>query len=662
MFNKILIANRGEIVIRIHRTAQRLGIQSVGVFSDADKYAKHVAVCDESVLIGGAPPAESYLAVDRIIDACRQTGAEAVHPGYGFLSQNPMFAQQLEDKGITFIGPTAEAMTIMGDKIAASKLAEAAGVPTVPGHREAIKSPADAVKIAQSIGLPVMLKAAVGGGGKGIHLAHTEDEVRDGFRLATSEADTAFGDSRVFIEKFIAKPRHIEIQVLGDQFGNIIHLGERECSIQRRHQKIIEESPSVVVNAETRQAMGEAAVALAGAANYTSAGTVEFMVDRAGNYYFLEMNTRLQVEHAVTEFVTGLDLVEWMIRIAAGERLSVRQEDIELRGWSVEARVYAEDPYHDFMPSTGRIVRYETPQESPNVRVDDGAYEGGEITRFYDPMIAKVVTWDRDRSRAIWKMRMALDEFYIQGISHNLAFLTAIMANPRFLEGELSTNFIAAEYPDGFSPTPLHTQHCGVIIGAAILTHLRYLQRATHTSGQVPGYQMRLPADWTVVIDDTFHPVKVEEMGEEGFDVTCEGHVLAVRSNWQVGEPVLRCTINAQPQRFTVEQKGLGYLIYHLGAESKVNVYSTLVAHMLRKLPQKQPPDMSMYFVSPMPGLLRSVAVKEGEEVAPGKELCVVEAMKMENILRAERSGRIAKIRARPGDALTVGQVVLEFE
>ena len=660
MFDKILIASRGEIAIRIHRTAKRLGIETVGIFSDADRDASHVAVCDESVWIGGAPAAESYLAVERIISACQQTGAKAVHPGYGFLAENPTFARQLEEEGITFIGPTSEMIATMGDKIAAAKLAEATGIPVVPGYREAVDSGENAVVIARDLGFPVMLKAVVGGGGKGIHLAHTEDEVRDGFRLATSEANSAFGDSRVLVEKFIEEPRHIEFQVLGDQHGNIIHLGERECSIQRRHQKIIEESPSPLLDQATRREMGEAAVALARSVNYSSAGTVEFMVDQHHNYYFLEMNTRLQVEHPVTELVTGLDLVEWMIRIAAGERLTMRQEDIRSRGWSIETRVYAEDPYHGFMPSTGRLRKYRTPLESPYVRVDDGAYEGSEISRYYDPLIAKVITWDRDRSKAIWQMRIALDEFYIQGIRHNLDFLSGVLANPRFLKGQFSTGFIAAEYPHGFRPSPMKEEDCGAIISAAVLMHLRYLQRATQTSDRIPGYHVSLPEDWEVLVNKNFIPVKAQAMGD-GFDVKINDQTLAVRSDWQVGEPVLRCAINAQPRRFTVERKGLGYIIKHLGAEVEAQVHTTLAARMLRMLPPKQPPDLSMYLVSPMPGLLRSMAVREGEDVAPGKELCIVEAMKMENILRAERSGKVAKIRVRPGDVLTIGQIILEY-
>jgi propionyl-CoA carboxylase alpha chain len=407
--------------------------------------------------------------------------------------------------------------------------------------------------------------------------------------------------------------------------------------------------------------MGEAAVALARSINYTSAGTIEFMVDQQHNYYFLEMNTRLQVEHPVTEFVTASDLVEWMIRIAAGEPLTLRQEDIRPRGWSIEARVYAEDPYHGFMPSTGRLIKYRTPLESPHVRIDDGFYEGGEITRYYDPLIAKVITWDRDRSKAIRHMRMALDEFYIQGIRHNLNFLSALLANPRFLEGQFNTHFIDAEYPEGFRPAPLDEQDRGAIVGAAMLMHLRYLQRAAQTSDRIPGYRVHLPKDWVVVVNDQFFPVKAQAMGD-GFDVRFDSQTLAVRSDWQVGEPVLRCTLNAQPKRFTVERKGLGYIIKHLGAEVEAQVYTTLAASMVQMLPPKQPPDMSMYLVSPMPGLLRSVAVREGEEVAPGKELCIVEAMKMENILRAERSGKIAKIRVRPGDVLTIGQIILEFD
>jgi propionyl-CoA carboxylase alpha chain len=662
MFQKILIANRGEIALRIHRTASRLGIPTVAVYSDADRFGLHTRICDEAVRIGPGPAAESYLLIDNILAACRQSGADAVHPGYGFLSENAAFARRLQEEGIHFIGPSPEAIAAMGDKIEANRTALGVGLPTVPGHWDPITDGDAAVQIAKGIGLPVMLKAAAGGGGKGIRVAFTEQEVQEGFRVATSEARNSFADERVFIEKFIEEPRHIEIQVLGDRHGQVIHLAERECSIQRRHQKVIEEAPSAFLDEATREAMGSAAVALAKAVGFSTAGTVEFIVDQQRNFYFLEMNTRLQVEHAVTELITGLDLVEWMIRIAEGERLTIEQEEVQLRGWAVEARVYAEDPNRSFLPSTGRLVRYRTPTEDADVRVDNGVFEGGEISRFYDPMIAKVSTWGLDRGQAVRRMRMALDEFYIQGVSHNIAFLTALLANPRFLQGRLSTNFIPTEYPEGFSPAPLEPGDLNAIIGAGALMHLRYMQRAAQTSGQMPSYRFRIPDEWEVVVNGEFYPVAIQAM-TEGFDITCNGgQVIAVRSNWQVGEPVLRCTVNAIPNSFKVERDGLGYILYHLGAEVRVLVRTRTAARLARLMPVKVPPDMSMYLLSPMPGLLRSIAVSEGQSLESGAELCVVEAMKMENVLRASRPVKIAHLRARPGDILTVGQVILEYE
>jgi len=662
MFKKILIANRGEIAIRIHRTANRMGIPTVAVYSDADRYGRHVSICDEAVRIGPGPANESYLVVDNLIKACRETGADAVHPGYGFLSEKAHFAQRLKEEGIVFIGPTPEAIAAMGDKIEANRTAKDAGLPTVPGHWDPIPDADAALEIAQRIGLPVMLKAAAGGGGKGIRVAFTEQEVKEGFRVATSEARNSFADERVFIEKFIEEPRHIEIQVLGDTYGHAIHLAERECSIQRRHQKVIEEAPSAFLDEATREAMGSAAVALAKTVGFSTAGTVEFIVDQRRNFYFLEMNTRLQVEHAVTEMITGLDLVEWMIRIADGEELTISQEDVRLHGWAVETRVYAEDPNRGFMPSTGRLTRYRTPAEEADVRVDNGVFEGGEISRFYDPMIAKVSTWGADREKAVQRMRMALDEFYIQGVSHNIAFLTALLANPRFLEGRLSTNFIPSEYPEGFTPAPLEPKDLNAIIGAATLMHLRYMERAARTSEQLPSYRFHIPEEWEVLVDGDFYPVTIQAMAE-GFDITREnGQIIAVRSDWQVGDPVLGCTVNAHPERFKVEPEGLGYVLYHLGAEVHVRVYTRTAARLARLMPVKVPPDMSMYLLSPMPGLLRSIAVSEGQSLDSGAELCVVEAMKMENILRTPRAVKIANLRARPGDILTVGQVILEYE
>ncbi len=666
MFKKILIANRGEIACRIARTARKMGIPTVAVYSDADKYGRHVRACDEAVYLGGSAARDSYLVIDKVVSACRRIGADAVHPGYGFLSENAEFARALEEAGITFIAPNPQVIKLMGDKIQANRAAQEAGVPTVPGHWDSIPSVDEAVRIGSEIGFPVMLKAAAGGGGKGIRVAHDAAELREAFRVATSEAKSAFGDDRVFIEKFIEQPRHIEIQILGDKHGNVIHLDERECSIQRRHQKVIEEAPSPFIDSATRREMGMRAVSLAKACGYDSAGTCEFIVDQRRNFYFLEMNTRLQVEHSVTEFTHDIDLVEWMIRIAAGEPLTLRQEQIAPHGWSVEARIYAEDPNRKFLPSTGRLVRYREPQESDEIRVDSGVYEGGEISMFYDPMIAKVTTWGRDRDSAIALMRRALDEFYIKGVHHNIAFLTALMANPRFLQGRLSTAFIAEEYPDGFSPTPLAKEDVDEIIAIVMLMHLRYLYRAKGVSGQMPGYGRKIDPDWVAVIDGNYYPVTVEAHigrgSEEGFDISREGHLLSIRSDWQIGEPVMRCTINGAPHSVKVEREGIGYRLYHMGAQVNVMVYTRRVAELAKMMPERQPPDMSKYLVSPMPGLLQSLAVAAGEKVDSGDELAIVQAMKMENILRALRPGRVVKLHAQPGDTLTVGQIILEFE
>jgi propionyl-CoA carboxylase alpha chain len=666
MFKKILIANRGEIVLRINRTAQRMGIRTVAVYSDADKYSLHAQVCNEAVHVGPSPANESYLAMDAIIEACKQSGADAVHPGYGFLSENAKFARALADNGITFIGPGAEVIAMMGDKITANRAADKAGVPTVPGHWDPLTDADAAVSIAGDIGLPVMLKAAAGGGGKGIRIARDEKALREAFRLASSEARSSFGDDRVFIEKFIEHPRHIEIQVLGDSHGHVIHLGERECSIQRRHQKVIEEAPSPIVDAAMREDMGSRAVALAKSVGYSSAGTCEFIVDQEKNYYFLEMNTRLQVEHSVTEFTTGVDLVEWMIRIAAGERLTISQRDVKMSGWAVEARVYAEDPNRNFMPSVGRLVRYRTPEESQQVRVDSGVYEGGEISHFYDPMIAKVTTWDVNRSSAITRMRRALDEFYIKGVGHNIAFLTALMANPRFLEGRLTTNFIDEEYPEGFSPAPLEEKELEAVLAAAILMHLRYLHRAARITGAMPGYRRQMARDWVVVVDGQHVPVSVEQdatrSAEEGFDIFLDRRIVSIHSDWQINDPVMRCTVNAVPQRFKVERAGLGYRLYHLGSEISVTVYRKEVAELVKLMPKRKAADMSKYVVSPMPGLLRSLAREPGEKVGAGDEIAVVEAMKMENIIRSTTPGVIARFHAQAGEIVKVGQIIAEFE
>jgi propionyl-CoA carboxylase alpha chain len=666
VFNKILIANRGEIALRINRTAQRMGIRTVAVYSDADKYSPHVSACDEAVRIGPPPVKESYLAVEALLAACRQTGADAVHPGYGFLSENAEFASALAAEGIAFIGPQVEAIRLMGDKIAANRQAREAGVPTIPGHWEMIPSADEAVRIGREIGYPVMLKAAAGGGGKGMRIARSDADLKEAFRVASSEARTAFGDDRVFIEKFIENPRHIEIQILADRYGNTLYLGERECSIQRRHQKVIEEAPSPFVTPELRRDMGERSVALAKSVNYQSAGTVEYVTDPSGQFFFLEMNTRLQVEHSVTEFTTGLDLVEWMIRIAAGEPLDIAQGDVVQSGWSIEARIYAEDPNRGFLPSTGRLVRYRAPEDDRGLRVDSGVYEGAEISMFYDPMIAKVTTWERDRPAAIEAMRRALDDVYIKGVRHNVEFLAALMANPRFLAGDFSTRFIEQEYPDGFVPAPIDPRDMNDIIAVAALMHLRYVYRGSRISGQMPSYGKRIPMEWMAVVNGEFYPVTVtpprQDSSEEGFDLHINDHSIVIRSTWQIGDPVLDCTINAKPRAFTVERNGLGYRLHHLGAEIDVRVYRGDVAELARMMPKRKAPDLSKFLMSPMPGQLRSLAVSEGEKVNAGDELAIVEAMKMENALKAGQAAVIGKVHAKPGDVLSVGQVILEFE
>ncbi len=665
MIKKILIANRGEIVLRINDTAQRMGIPTVAVYSDADKYGMHVGACDEAIHIGPPPATESYLVIDKIIAACRETGADAVHPGYGFLSQNAKFAKALADAGITFIGPDPDVTALMGDKLQSTQKAKEAGVPVIPSHLEALRDAEQAAKIAKEIGYPIMLKASAGGGGKGIRIVREESELESALRSTKSEAITSFDDDRVFVQKFIADPRHIEIQVLGDKHGNVIHLGERECSIQRRHQKVIEEAPAVVVDDDLRARMGDSAVALAQSVGYNSAGTVELMLDGDGNFYFLEMNTRLQVEHSVTEFVTGVDIVEWMIRIAAGERLAIQQKDVRIQGWAVEARVYAEDPNRNFMPSTGRIVRYRSPEEGPRVRVDNGVYEGGEVSMFYDPMIAKITTYDRDRDSAVALLRRSLDEFYIKGVLHNLAFLSALTANPRFQSGDLTTNFIEEEYPRGFSPVPLDERETDAIVAAATLMHLRYLYRASRTTGVMPGYPRIVPTEVVVEIDGEQYPVTAKPVAggpDEGFDIDTGNQLLSVHSDWRIGDPVLRATMNNVPQRFKVERSGLGYRLYHMGAEIDVIVYRKRVAEFAKLMPERKPRDMSKYVQAPMPGMLRALAVEEGDSVSPGSELGTLEAMKMENILKASRFGRIAKLHAAAGDTVAVGQIIAEFE
>jgi propionyl-CoA carboxylase alpha chain len=660
MFSKILIANRGEIACRVIRTARAMGIKTVAVYSEPDADALHVREADEAVAIGPAAAAQSYLSIEKIVEACRQTGAEAVHPGYGFLSENRKFAAALKEAGIVFIGPDLHAIAAMGDKIESKKLAKEAGVSSVPGYLGVIKDADEAVRIAKEVGYPVMIKASAGGGGKGMRIARSDQEARDGFRSATNEARSSFADDRVFIEKFIEDPRHIEIQVLADGHGNCLYLGERECSIQRRHQKVIEEAPSPFLDEKTRKAMGEQAVALARAVQYKSAGTVEFIVDAKRNFYFLEMNTRLQVEHPVTEMVTGLDLVEQMIRIAAGERLKIKQSDVKLKGWAIEARVYAEDPVRNFLPSTGRLVRYREPSEGPAVRVDSGVYEGAEISMFYDPMIAKLVTHGDDRPSAITAMREALDSFYIRGVGHNIGFLSALMAHPRFHAGRLTTGFIAEEFPNGFQGVDLPVEAKGDIVAVAAVVHQSYARRAVSST---PRFKTAAPVangKWVVKIGKEHHEVTVVEtaMGHAVIDGKRSRELV---SAWDIGDAIYRGRIDNRPIVMQVDRDGIGYRLNHGGAQLKMLVLAPRAAALARHMLEKTPPDMSKYLLSPMPGLLVAISVQEGQDIKAGQELAVVEAMKMENLLRAERDGKVAKLHAKAGDSLSVDQVIVEF-
>ena len=661
MFKKILIANRGEIACRIVRTARRMGIATVVVYSDADTEALHVRLADEAVRIGPPPSAESYLKIESIVEACRHSGAEAVHPGYGFLSENPAFARALAKAGIMFIGPPPSAIAAMGDKIESKKLAREAGVSSIPGHLDVVANADSAVAIARGVGYPVMLKASAGGGGKGMRVAASDSEVRDGFRSAASEAKSSFGDDRIFIEKYIEQPRHIEIQVLADNHGNIIHLGERECSIQRRHQKVIEEAPSPFLDPETREAMGNQAIALARAVGYRSAGTVEFIVDQERNFYFLEMNTRLQVEHPVTELVTGLDLVELMIRVAAGEPLRFPQEDIQLAGWAIEGRIYAEDPARNFLPSIGRLVRYRPPT-GEGVRLDAGVFEGTEISVYYDPLIAKLTVSGADRDTAIDRLSGALDEFYIVGVQHNVSFLAAAVAKPRFRAGALSTNFIAEEFPNGFASPSSFVEPDRVILLAAALAHRRLRERETMIEGTLVGAQVEIPEDYVILLDGREYPVSVRLDGAS-YQVEVEGECRVVATDWQRGEPLLRVRVEGHVAVVQIEPRpGAAFRLTHRGVVRRAQVLSPRAAKLLALMPERKAQDTSRLLLSPMPGLLSSVIVEQGQEVKAGEPLAIVEAMKMENVLRAERDGRVARIRATPGDSLAVDQVILEFD
>ena len=681
MFDKILIANRGEIACRVMKTARKMGIKTVAIYSDADKNALHVEMADEAVHIGPPPANQSYIVIDKVMDAIKQTGAQAVHPGYGFLSENPKFAQALEAAGVAFVGPPVKAIEAMGDKITSKKIAQEAGVSTVPGYMGLIEDAEEAVKISGEIGYPVMIKASAGGGGKGMRIAWNDDEAREGFQSSKNEAANSFGDDRIFIEKFVTQPRHIEIQVLCDSHGNGIYLGERECSIQRRNQKVVEEAPSPFLDEATRKAMGEQAVALAKAVGYASAGTVEFIVDGEKNFYFLEMNTRLQVEHPVTELITGVDLVEQMILVASGEKLSITQDDVQLNGWAIENRLYAEDPYRNFLPSIGRLTRYRPPQEiaagpllktgkwqgdAPEgqtaVRNDTGVYEGGEISMYYDPMIAKLCTWAPSRAEAIEAMRVALDTFEVEGIGHNLPFVAAVMDHPKFVSGDMTTAFIAEEYPEGFEGVELQTPALRRIAAACAAMNRVAEIRRTRVSGRMDNHERRVGRDWVVTLQGQRFDVTIDA-DHDGATVTfADDGAVRVEGDWTPGNPLAAMTVDGDPLVLKVGKITNGFRIRSRGADLKVHVRSPRHAELADLMPEKEAPDTSKMLLCPMPGLVVKVDVEEGQEVQEGQALCTIEAMKMENILRAEKKAVVTKINAGPGDSLAVDEVIMEFE
>jgi len=666
MFKKILIANRGEIACRVIKTAHKMGIKTVAVYSDADRNALHVKMADEAVHIGPAPANQSYIVIDKIMAAIRQTGAEAVHPGYGFLSENMNFAAALEKEGVVFIGPPSPAIEAMGDKITSKKLAQEAGVSTVPGYMGLIADADEAVKISGQIGYPVMIKASAGGGGKGMRIAWNDAEAREGFQSSKNEAAASFGDDRIFIEKFVTQPRHIEIQVLADKHGNCVYLHERECSIQRRNQKVIEEAPSPFLDPVTRKAMGEQACALARAVGYTSAGTVEFIVDGDRNFYFLEMNTRLQVEHPVTELITGVDLVEQMIRVAHGAPLPFAQADLTINGWAMESRLYAEDPYRGFLPSIGRLTRYRPPAEvvtpAKVVRNDTGVFEGGEISMYYDPMIAKLCTWGPDRAAAIENMRVALDTFEVEGIGHNLPFCSAVMDHPRFVSGNITTAFIAEEYPDGFAGATLDDAMLRRIAAAtAAMNRVAEIRRA-RISGTLGNHERHVGDDWVVSLQGAEFALKISADRDGATVHFADGAGLRVRSGWRPGNPLAELTVDGSPLVLKAAKISGGFRIRTRGADLKVHVRTPRQACLAKLMPEKLPPDTSRFLLCPMPGLIVKISVEEGQEVQEGQALATVEAMKMENILKAERKGRVKKISAAPGASFRVDEVIMEFE
>ncbi len=665
MFKKILIANRGEIACRVMKTAKRMGIATVAVYSDADRDALHVRIADEAVRIGPAASRESYLNIDNVVAAIKQTGADAVHPGYGFLSENAAFAEALAENGVAFIGPPVGAIAAMGDKIESKKLAARAKVNTVPGNNDLITDAEHASRISEAIGFPVMIKASAGGGGKGMRVAYDAAQAREGFTLAQSEARSSFGDDRIFIEKFIEQPRHIEIQVMGDQHGTLLYLGERECSIQRRNQKVIEEAPSPFLDEETRKAMGEQAVALAKAVGYFSAGTVEFIVDGKRNFYFLEMNTRLQVEHPVTELITGLDLVELMIRVAAGEKLPLQQKDVKRNGWAIESRLYAEDPYRNFLPSVGRLTRYRPPAEQGNdiaIRNDTGVVEGGDISIHYDPMIAKLCTWGKSRDAAIDAMAEALDVFEVEGVGHNLPFVAAVMEMERFRRGDLSTAFIADEFPNGFSGVTPEDDAFHQLAVIAAFIHVKRTVRGADISGTMENHKRIISEEWIVSTNGRAVPVKVvRENGGMGISVAGQGPTF-VDSGWTPGASLGTFRIGALEVTAKINLVGSAIRLRRRGMDVLLNVRSPRVAELSKLMPKKIPKDMSRFLLCPMPGVVRSISVLAGDMVEAGQTLAVVEAMKMENVLRAERSAKVKRVAAAVGASLAVDELIMEFE
>jgi propionyl-CoA carboxylase alpha chain len=661
MFKKLLIANRGEIACRIIKTARKMGIKTVAVYSEADTNSAHVSMADEAIFVGPSPATQSYLNIDKIMDAIISSGADAVHPGYGFLSENRKFAQEVEKAGVTFVGPSKEAIKMMGDKIEAKTLAIEANVTTVPGYMGIIKDENEAVEIADKIGYPVMVKASAGGGGKGMRVVYSQDDVKSAFRSASNEARKSFSDDRIFIEKFIEKPRHIEIQVLGDKYGNILCLGERECSIQRHNQKVIEEAPSSFIDEKTRQSMYKECIALAKRVGYYSAGTVEFIVDSNRNFYFLEMNTRLQVEHPVTEYITGLDIVEQMLRVAYGEKLAFTQEDIKLKGWAVESRIYAEDPSRGFLPSSGRIAEYKEPESSPNVRVDSGVYEGGQVSMFYDAMVAKLITYGDNRSDAIENMQSALGKYVIRGISHNISFLEAVMGHPKFASGDISTNFIAEEYPEGFFGAELTSQTTKIFLCVGLHVFLNDAIRACTISGQLQGRQRHIGNKWVVNVGTDSFSVYARSI-ESGYEIRHESSQMLITSNWILGNRLFHGELDGVAFNVQIEPFAGGFYLTHAGSKAKITVRTPRTAELDKYMPEPRDSKDASKVEAPISGVIVDIKVKDGDIVKQGQELFILEAMKMENIICAEKDAKIKKVHLQAGENTTYGQVVLEYD